>query len=60
VNVLIIDLLISDLVQLKQSFLFVFAGQKKIVNVWRFLAEDTIDTTIFAQRSSRVIPDASN
>ena len=33
-----------------------FAGQEKVVHVWRFLAKDTIDTTIFSQRSSRVIP----
>ena len=31
-------------------------GQKKTVHVWRFLAKDTIDTTIFSQRSSRPIP----
>lgn len=27
-------------------------GQKKTVYVWRFLAEDTIDTQIYSQRSS--------
>jgi SNF2 family DNA or RNA helicase len=26
-------------------------GQKKTVHCWRFLAEDTIDTEIYAQRS---------
>lgn len=32
-------------------------GQKKTVHVWRFLAKDSIDTTIFSQRSSRPIPE---
>jgi len=31
-------------------------GQKKTVHVWRFLAKDTIDTTIFSQRSNRPLP----
>ena len=31
-------------------------GQKKTVYVWRFLAEDTIDTQIYSQRSSCSIP----
>lgn len=31
-------------------------GQEKTVHVWRFLAKDTIDTTIFAQRSNREMP----
>jgi len=46
------------------SFFFLFhcSGQKKTVHVWRFLAKDTIDTTIFSQRSGRsiVAPEEDN
>jgi SNF2 family DNA or RNA helicase len=35
-------------------------GQKKTVHVWRFLAKDTIDTKIIAQRSPLFIPSIEN